>query len=186
MRLWFTFDRSGYEREVLHDSLNQQREITFPCASREGIINDWATSRAVALDWYSRHQWPVYDMELLHDLIAFEADALKAPDTDGGKPFVIKDGGEQGEVERIAKELRGKGSAIFRYLSRNPRGVTFSEYQNARCENGHPLTTSDDRGSIAAMLRRMSREQLDKHGWEISAAVSKNLIKLEKLSEQET
>lgn len=86
------------------------------------------------------------------------------------------------DVESVARKLIGNGPAIFRYLANNPKGVSFGEFMCASNPvTGLRLTTSEQPANIANMLKRLSREQLKQHTYEITAKPQANLIKLRKI-----
>ncbi len=85
------------------------------------------------------------------------------------------------EPEHIAKKLKGNDREIFRFLMKNPKGVSFSIFQEARSpDTGHRLTESRKVKSIKSILYRLSTTKLADHGYEISASIPYDLIKLER------
>ncbi len=88
----------------------------------------------------------------------------------------------ESEIETIARQLTGRGPAIFRYLNSKPNGVTFNQFMDYR-EPGtqKPLVDSDNSESVEKALRRLANKILI-HEYEICVGESSNLIKMQKLN----
>lgn len=79
-----------------------------------------------------------------------------------------------------AQDLPATTAAIFAFLRRHPRGVSFSQFIEARhAVTKHRITESEDSRSIAAMLRRHS-QNLSAIGYGIRVSLKANRIELVK------